>query len=336
MCTSPITIRYSNLRTITTGWRSIQVPCGKCCECKKQYQDSWSIRIYEELKACGFKATFVTLTYAPEHVPTVVDKETGATYLSVCKRHCQNVIKRFRTSYKRSKGKDAPLRYFLTSEYGPRTLRPHYHAIFFGLNKYELKPLTDDWAKNYGFVKVDDIRFDGKQSAVCRYVAKYCSKGVFENPLIAAGFVAPTFHLMSKGIGRSFLSPDNVRYYTWWKSDRKYISVSPSRLIYTNDYLEFVGVTLRYYLDGFAYKMPRYYKVKLYGTQNDLSDQVADFLLRRNDELYRQQCELISSQRHCSLSEASYYLALQQSEDNTRRENEIKDRMAKFYDKSKV
>lgn len=338
MCTSPITIRYTNIHTLATRFRSIQVPCGKCCECKKRYQNDWSLRMNEELKAYGYKATFVTFTYNNDSVPKVVDKETGAIYLSVNKKHIQNALKRFRTGYKRANGVNLDFSYFITSEYGPRTLRPHYHAIFFGVHKETLMPLLDDWRQRYGFVKVDNVRIDGNQSAVAKYVGKYCSKGVFENPLVEQGFVMSTFHLMSKGLGKAYLDDKAVQRYFHWPKERKYKVYDLVNPVYSDEFIEFVATGLRMYMDDniFGYALPRYFKSKLYGTQNNLSLQVADYLLARNDELYCQQLESIQADRHCDAREASYYLAMRQSAELVQREADAKKSLERFYNKSRL
>lgn len=338
MCTSPITIRYTNVHTLATRFRSIQVPCGKCCECKKRYQNDWSLRMNEELRAYGYVATFVTFTYNNDSVPKVVDKETGSIYLSVNKKHIQNALKRFRTGYKRSNGDNLDFSYFLTSEYGPRTLRPHYHAIFFGVHKETLMPLLDDWRSRYGFVKVDNIRIDGNQSAVAKYVGKYCSKGVFENPLVEQGFVMPTFHLMSKGLGKAYLEDKAVQRYFHWPKERKYRVYDLVNPVYSDEFIEFVATGLRMYMDNniFGYALPRYYKTKLYGTQNNLSLQVADYLFARNDELYRKQLESIQADRHCDAHKATYYLVMRQSAELAQREADAKKSLERFYNKSRL
>lgn len=338
MCTSPITIRYTNIYTLATGYKSIQVPCGKCCECRKRYQNDWSLRMNEELKHFGNKAVFVTLTYNNDSVPKVVDKETGSIYLSVNKKHVQNVIKRFRTNYKRANGEDAKFTYFLTSEYGPRTLRPHYHALFFGLHNEDILPLLEDWQARYGFTKSDNVKINGHQSAVAKYVGKYCSKGVFENPLVAEGVVMPTFRLMSKGLGKSFVEdPVNLRYFHWPK-DRKYKKYDLLNPVYSDEYVQFVATGLRMYMDDtiFGYALPRYYKIKLYGTQNSLSSAVENFLLRRNDELLSQQLEEIQSDRHCTPRQAYYYLARRQSAELAQREADARKSLERFYNKSRL
>lgn len=334
MCTSPITIRYTNIHTLATRFKSIQVPCGKCMECKKRYQNDWMLRINEEIKAAGYKAVFVTLTYNENSVPIVVDKETGICYRSVCKRHVQNLIKRFRSRFKRKFGKDAPLRYFLTSEYGPRTCRPHYHAIFFGLDRHDLLPLIDDWRERYGFVTADNVT--GKPSAVAKYVAKYCSKGVFECPYIAQGFVAPTFHLMSKGIGKSFVESSAVTcFYRDWPLSDKYVNPD-KRDKYTERYLDFIGFRLRMSLDGFDYAMPRYYKVKLYGAQTTLLREVEDYVFHRNCEILDEQCSKLQSERGCTYGEALDIINRKNDSDRRQREKKAIESFERFYNKSQL
>lgn len=338
MCTSPITIRYTNIHTLSTRFRSIQVPCGKCCECQKRYQNDWALRINEEFRAFGYKATFVTLTYNNDSVPKVVDKETGTVYLSVNKKHVQSAIKRFRTNFERAFGYKCKFTYFVTSEYGPRTLRPHYHALFFGLHKVDILPLLQDWQERYGFTKCDDVRVDGRQSAVAKYVGKYCSKGVFENPLVAEGVVMPTFHLMSKGLGKSFVEDKVNLHYFHWPKARKYKVYDLLNPVYSDAYVEFVATGLRMYMDDtiFGYALPRYYKCKLYGTQNSLSQQVEDFLLRRNDELLSEQLREIQADRNCSPRQAYYYLSRRQSAELAQREADARKSLERFYNKSKL
>lgn len=117
-----------------------------------KYQNDWSVRIYEHLEHVG-KGLFVTLTYREkvvyrdfknkypyesknmplppiQTVPRVIDPETGEVYRTVYKKQIQDALKRFR-EYRRKNGLLKPFSYFITAEYGPRTLRPHYHAIFF-------------------------------------------------------------------------------------------------------------------------------------------------------------------------------------------------------------
>lgn len=63
---------------------------------------------------------FITLTYDDEHLP-----EDGS--LNV--KHFQDFVKRLRKDY-------PGFRYLHCGEYGPKTLRPHYHACLFGIDFY--------------------------------------------------------------------------------------------------------------------------------------------------------------------------------------------------------
>lgn len=176
MCTSPISIKYNSIE----GNHSKLVPCGKCFECLKTKQNDYFVRIYEELTHCS-KACFITLTYAPKNVPYFfID---GKKYLTVWKQDVKDWLKRFRTNYERNFGKKIG-RYFLCSEYGTHTHRPHYHAIFFNMSVKDMSLALRDWRGAFGFVMAKDIDMSSQKSLEnsARYVAKYSTKGVFENP----------------------------------------------------------------------------------------------------------------------------------------------------------
>lgn len=76
--------------------------------------------------------------------------------MTVWKKDVKDWIKRFRTNYERLTGRTG-VRYFLCSEYGPKTKRPHYHAIFFGLDKKDLALAINDWSSRFGFVCAKDV-----------------------------------------------------------------------------------------------------------------------------------------------------------------------------------
>jgi len=66
---------------------------------------------------------FATLTYAPEHLPPRGE---------LVHRHWQLFAKRVRKRL-------GPFRYLMCGEYGEQTLRPHYHALLFGLDVPDLE-----------------------------------------------------------------------------------------------------------------------------------------------------------------------------------------------------
>lgn len=127
-------------------------------------------------------------------------------------------------------------KWFVTSEYGPRTQRPHYHGILFGVTRVEAQCMFNDWNRHFGFSKIDNVDMSKGGTSYC---AKYCSKGMYEHPLCSKDFfyfkkdgtyteyhskhyerclewfgldepiVDPTFHLVSHGMGLDYV--DNMK-----------------------------------------------------------------------------------------------------------------------------
>lgn len=157
-----------------TGYRDlpVSIPCGQCMGCRIDRASAWTTRILHEAQTTeeeGKGSSFITLTYDQENVP----KDYG---LNV--QDWQKFAKRMRKEL-------GPFRFFHCGEYGDDYLRPHYHAIIFGIdftedripfakNKYDQtryisETLTKLWGK--GNAELGTVE---KQSAA--YVAKYCLK----------------------------------------------------------------------------------------------------------------------------------------------------------------
>ena len=106
-----------------------QIPCGKCVECHIKKAQEWTTRCQAE-QMMSRNALFVTLTYNNENLTFTTFKNYRVPVL--VKKDFQDFIKRLRKSLFGNKGGD--LRYFACGEYGDRTFRPHFHAIFFNLD----------------------------------------------------------------------------------------------------------------------------------------------------------------------------------------------------------
>lgn len=148
----------------------IKLPCRQCIGCRLEYSRQWAIRISHE--ASLYKNNcFITLTYAPEHLP-----DDGS--LNV--RHYQLFMKRLRKKYGEN------IRFFHCGEYGEKQGRPHYHACIFNFDfpdkKFHRKTpqghpvwtsesLTEIWGK--GRTEIGAVTF---QSAA--YVARYITKKI--------------------------------------------------------------------------------------------------------------------------------------------------------------
>lgn len=118
----------------------------------------------------------------------------------------QKWLKRVRIAYKREHRRNMPFKYFLTSEYGPQTLRPHYHMmIFTDLEvQYISEYFVEKWEDTYGRVDWKMQQID-KPEHVSKYVSKYCLKPAeFENPYVVAGLIPKSFRLASQGIGKTY------------------------------------------------------------------------------------------------------------------------------------
>lgn len=97
-----------------SGAWSLEVPCGRCVGCKIDRARAWSIRIGHEAQMWDSN-WFVTLDYAPEFLEGP----------SLIYGHFQEFMRNLR------RGLPKPLRFFVAGEYGPKYLRPHWHAILF-------------------------------------------------------------------------------------------------------------------------------------------------------------------------------------------------------------
>lgn len=125
--------------------------CGQCMPCRINRRRLWTARL--TLESFMHKHSyFVTLTYAPAHLPA------GAT---VVPRHLKLFLMRLR------KAAGVPFRYFAVGEYGTKTGRPHYHLLLFSLG--EVRLISKCWP--YGSVHIGTVT-----SASASYVTGYCTK----------------------------------------------------------------------------------------------------------------------------------------------------------------
>lgn len=142
----------------------VEYPCGQCINCRINKRRKWVLRNFLELHD-HLTASFVTLTYDPEHLPerALIDK-----------KHVQLFFKKVRREF-------GPVRYFGCGEYGSKNQRPHYHFIIYGIPPYlrgtaSFKRLNDCWWDNKtksprGSIDVGDVTMESIQ-----YVAGYTLK----------------------------------------------------------------------------------------------------------------------------------------------------------------
>jgi len=186
-CPSPLSLP----RTNGEGPQDrITVPCGKCVNCLSNQRADWTFRLKEELKNAK-SAHFLTLTYSDENL-RVYDyhhdkiyeykhvQESNRWLETLSKKDVQLFIKRLRANqenYIQSLHlkhkiplralKWPKIRYFIAGEYGPKTIRPHYHAIIFNIHPDIIGQIEKTWGlgqTHCGTVTGNSIG----------YVTKYC------------------------------------------------------------------------------------------------------------------------------------------------------------------
>ena len=172
-CFFPITSKNGDL-----------VPCGKCGACISNRVNDWKFRLRVQQEVSP--SFFVTLTYDDEHLPPYgVDKEE---------------VQRF---FKRLRHVLPPFKYYLISEYGPHTFRPHYHFIIYLDSDWDMVHDTICSTWNNGNIKVAELN-DQRITYVSNY---HVTKGF--NPLEKN----ENFVLQSKGLGANYLKSHRVKHF---------------------------------------------------------------------------------------------------------------------------
>lgn len=186
----------------------VELPCGKCVNCRLDYSRQWANRCMLEMQYHA-ESYFVTLTYDNVHVPKTFygDPESGEALeaYTLNKRDFQLFMKRLRFSTGQK------LRYFASGEYGSSTYRPHYHVIIFGLHLDDLQVYSKS---SLGFTYfhsdfLDSVWSNGKSVVApvtwetCAYTARYVLKKAYG---IGSEFydlhnLEPEFALMSRRPG---------------------------------------------------------------------------------------------------------------------------------------
>lgn len=223
-------------------------------------------------------AYFITLTYAPEKCPV-----TRNGYMDLSKRDLQLFFKRLRKRHSvcNVPGAVDPIKYYAVGEYGGQSSRPHYHVILFNAQlelmigkkfadmvRRGLIPLDGyhpfectDWPN--GHVTLGEVT-----NASVGYTMKYVSKPR-RIPMHRNDDRQPEFSLMSKRLGKNYLTSEVMQ----WHKD---------------DLLNRMHLTVE---DGKKIAMPRYYKDKMY-TPEERSE-IAGF---QKGEIERRTVEMVSQE----------------------------------------
>lgn len=201
MCDTPYLLVKSGHKINGKGkiyTNDVNVPCGKCPPCKRRRVQDWVFRLMVEERNSS-SSYFITLTYSPENLPRTPDGKRA----TLVKSDFQKFLKRLR---KWDKNKN--IKYYAVGEYGEKRERPHYHVIL--LNVKDINHVYKAWTLkeiSLGNVHVGTVSGDS-----IAYTAKYLDKPK-KIPKYKSDQRIPEFSLMSKGLGKSFLTPQMRRYY---------------------------------------------------------------------------------------------------------------------------
>ncbi|MDR2602612.1 MAG: hypothetical protein LBC53_09225 [Spirochaetaceae bacterium] len=206
-CTNPVFVSprgytgYVRLPGTNLHKVGLFVPCGKCMACRIARSREWSVRLFHELHYHE-KSMFLTLTYDDEHLPP---------HGSLRKSDLTKFWKRLRKRLGNRR-----IKYFACGEYGSLTERPHYHAVIFGLQFYDLEDQCAVIA-SWPFCDWNLARVKSCSERVCfesiKYVTRYIQKklsGSVADSVYIKSRREPPFQVQSSGLGLRF-ALDNAK-----------------------------------------------------------------------------------------------------------------------------
>lgn len=272
-CTNPILLlKNIDRKEYPEG---LNVPCGKCLNCRIKKRKEWSLRMLHELDYHK-DSSFITLTYDNNHMP---ENKT------LVKSDLQKFFKRLRKNLG-----DRKIKYFACGEYGEPSRviqkglykyvsegeRPHYHCIIFGLS---IRP-EDQLIVNSSW-RLGNVDFGLAEPDSINYVAQYIDKKYSGDKEISE-YISKNrinvFRLLSLGIGSQFVT-------------------SNSDILIENQSITMWGKKLA---------LPRYYIKKLQEKGFDIST------LKQN--AYERECNIVSHYTGLDYSEAEAYRILKPEE----------------------
>jgi len=228
-CPTPESIPRPNGKGATDR---ISIPCGACAFCLENKRSEWTFRLREEQKA-SYSAYFLTLTYSDEYLPLneygydSLSKDDLKRFNKRLKDHQRRLIPKYHLEEKYAKW--PPIRFYAIGEYGPTTMRPHYHGIYFNIIPEIITKIDTIWQQGH-------LKIGTTTPASIHYVTGY---------LIQPGqdytYLTKPFALMSRnpGIGSAYMDKEKIKYHQKTKN--------------------FYGIQ-----DGYRVNLPRFYRDKLF------------------------------------------------------------------------
>lgn len=202
------------------GWKSMgAIPCRNCIGCKIKKSQEWATRGYHETKKYKHNYT-ITLTYNDQNI-----NYTKNGIPTIKMDDLRKFINSLRKKFERKGHKN--IKILGGAEYGTKTMRPHFHIIFFNLPLTDLKPII--WkGKQYWWSNTIENLWGKNDSQKCpnlidkvttesiSYCVSYSFKKLNKKKDTDPLQIEPEKLIMSKNIGKTEFDKN---YETWYKQD---------------------------------------------------------------------------------------------------------------------
>lgn len=233
-------------RSCPDGLEPVLLPCKRCVICCANYKRNWAYRLTCEAKLAP-ESMYLTLTVDDEHIDQVFPGGSlthepfqlfvkrlrqrlsrGYYYQFVPPFTSSSLIGNMPRKIERRFYQRKTLRYYMCGEYGEESMRPHYHACFFGVRfpdayfakrvgryaYYTSPTLLDLWP--YGKMSLmSDVT---PQSAA--YVAGYVDKKIYrDQDCFKELGLMPEYVRMSNGLGIDYFDMYMDRLYPFVGED---------------------------------------------------------------------------------------------------------------------
>lgn len=129
--------------------------------------------------------------------------------LKTVRNNIHSFVKKYKQIYKIGDKIDERIRYYAVGEYGPETLRPHYHVLFFTNSDFVSSILERVLRKSWPYGRID---FQLSQGQASDYVASYVNSTVFIPDFLSIPQFRP-FTVHSRYFGEKAIRPSFKEAY---------------------------------------------------------------------------------------------------------------------------
>ena len=170
------------LNPIWSRRRHAFVPCNDCYYCKMRKKYEWTCRVIMERLYYKY-GYFVTLTYDDLHLPS----NKGVSYA-----HADYFLDRLRDCFKTC---NLGFSYYLMSEYGGRSQRPHLHMhLLTDMPQLQVSVMISHLWK-HGFIKIGCSTLKSILYTSAFHLLPKEHKNAYP---------VPNFHIISRGLGKNY------------------------------------------------------------------------------------------------------------------------------------